>query len=111
MASVRRKPNIVLVMTDQHRVDTLGCYGATVCQTPALDSLGASGTRFTDAFTPSAICTPTRASLLTGVAPFRHKLLANFERNVGYAEELGDEFEPYSAPLARAGYRRYHVGK
>lgn len=111
MASVPRKPNIVLVMTDQHRVDTLGCYGATVCQTPVLDSLAASGTRFTDAFTPSAICTPTRASLLTGVAPFRHKLLANFERNVGYAEELGDEFEPYSAPLARAGYRRYHVGK
>ncbi|HVX43144.1 MAG TPA: sulfatase-like hydrolase/transferase, partial [Mycobacteriales bacterium] len=56
--------NILLVMTDQHRVDTLGCYGAPVCRTPVLDGLAASGSRFTNAFTVSAICTPTRASLL-----------------------------------------------
>lgn len=105
------RPNIVLIMTDQHRRDTLGCYGARVCRTPALDRLAASGTRFDAAFTPSAICTPTRASLVTGVAPFRHKLLANFERNVGYREELGDEFAPFSALLAGWGYDCHHVGK
>ncbi len=111
MPSTRSRPNVLLVMTDQHRTDTLGCYGAQVCETPVIDGLAATGTLFTNAFTPSAICTPTRASLLTGVAPFRHKLLANFERNVGYAEELGDEFVPYSAELSTAGYRCFHVGK
>ena len=75
--------NVLLLVTDQHRVDTLGCYGNTTCETPALDVLASAGTRFDLAFTPTAICTPARASLVTGVHPFRHKLLANVERNVG----------------------------
>lgn len=69
--------NTILVMTDQHSLGTLGCYGNPVVRTPALDRLAESGTRFTHAFTPTAICTPARASLLTGAAPFRHKRLAN----------------------------------
>lgn len=103
--------NILLLVTDQHRIDTLGCYGNTVCRTPNLDALAAAGTRFEYAFTPTAICTPARASLVTGVHPFRHKLLANFERNVGYMEELDGTFTPFSAPLHEAGYRTVHVGK
>jgi arylsulfatase A-like enzyme len=68
-------------MTDQHRVDTLGCYGNEVCQTPALDRLAARGVRFGRAFTPTATCTPARASLLTGVLPFRfyHWMTSTFE--------------------------------
>lgn len=104
--------NILLLMTDQHRLDTLGCYGNEVCRTPALDELAASGTRFDRGFTPTAICTPARATLLTGVLPYRHTLLANYERNVGYPEELDSErFPPFSEELAGAGYRLGHVGK
>jgi arylsulfatase A-like enzyme len=103
--------NILVLMTDQHRLDTLGCYGNQVCETPALDGLAASGTRFEHCYTPTAICTPSRATLLTGVLPFRHALLANYERNVGYREELDSRHAPFSQPLAQAGYRLGHIGK
>lgn len=103
--------NILLLMTDQHRVDTLGCYGSSVCETPAFDRLAQQGTRFTDAFTPTAICTPARASLVTGVLPFRHGLLANHERNVGYREELDYRYPTFAEPLRAAGYQVGHVGK
>lgn len=103
--------NVLLLMTDQHRRDTLGCYGNRVCQTPNLDELAATGTRFDQAYTPTAICTPARATLLTGVLPFRHTLLANYERNVGYREELDDTFPPFTDALRAAGYRCGHIGK
>ena len=80
--------NILFLMTNQHRVDTLGAYGNRLAVTPALDHLARTGTRFDRWYTPTAICSPARASLLTGQAPFRHKLLANHERNVGYIEDL-----------------------
>lgn len=105
------RKNILLLVTDQHRVDTIGCYGNRICETPALDSLAAEGTRFDAAFTPTAICTPARASLVTGVYPFRHKLLANFERNVGYMEELDDTYPSFAYALQDAGYLTGHVGK
>ena len=94
--------NILFLMTDQHSVSTIGAYGNQVVQTPALDRLAATGTRFADAFTPTAICTPARASLLTGAAPFRHKLLANYERNVGYLEDLSDGQFTFAGPLDQA---------
>ncbi|TCC63280.1 DUF4976 domain-containing protein [Kribbella pittospori] len=104
--------NILLLMTDQHRLDTLGCYGNRVCETPALDGLAAAGTLFTNGFTPTAICTPARATLQTGVLPYKHTLLANYERNVGYREELDDDmFPPFSSLLGEAGYQLGHVGK
>lgn len=107
--------NILFLMTDQHRVDTLGCYGNERISTPNLDALAAAGTRFDRAYTPTTICTPARASLLTGYAPFRHKLLANYERNVGFAEELEPDQFTFSEALRKAGYNcgligKWHVG-
>jgi arylsulfatase A-like enzyme len=103
--------NILFLMTDQHSVSTLGCYGNPVVATPALDRLAATGTRFADAFTPTAICSPARASLLTGAAPFRHKLLANYERNVGYLEDLPDGQFTFAGPLQQADWQLGLVGK
>jgi len=103
--------NILFFLTDQHRTDTLGCYGNAGVQTPNLDALAAAGTRFDRCYTPSAICTPARASLLTGEAPFRHKLLANYERNVGYLEDLPEGQYTFSEELADAGYRLGLIGK
>ncbi|KAB8164664.1 sulfatase-like hydrolase/transferase [Streptomyces sp. 3MP-14] len=103
--------NVLFLMTDQHRVDTLGCYGNPTVATPHLDRLAASGTRFDRFYTPTAICTPARASLLTGQAPFRHRLLANQERNVGYLEDLSDDVFTFPAALAERGYQLGLVGK
>lgn len=98
-------------MTDQHRVDTLGAYGNRLAETPALDELARTGTRFDRWYTPTAICTPARASLLTGQAPFRHKLLANHERNVGYIEDLPEDQYAFSTDLRSAGYNCGLIGK
>ncbi|WP_260188926.1 sulfatase-like hydrolase/transferase [Actinophytocola gossypii] len=103
--------NLLFLMTDQHRVDTLGCYGNPHVATPNLDRLAATGTRFDRFYTPTAICTPARASLLTGQAPFRHRLLANYERNVGYLEDLRDDAFTFSAALAERDYRLGLIGK
>jgi len=103
--------NILLITTDQHRMDTLGVYGSRVCRTPNLDGLGRKGVTFTHAFASTAICTPGRASLLTGVWPHKHLLLANIERNQGFRTELGDEYPPFSQYLKTSGYRCANVGK
>jgi arylsulfatase A-like enzyme len=103
--------NILFLLTDQQRVDTLGCYGNSAVSTPALDRLAASGTRFDRWYTPTAICTPARASLLSGYAPFRHRLLANYERNVGYLEDFADGQFTFSSALQDAGYNTGLVGK
>lgn len=103
--------NILFLMTDQHRVDTLGAYGNSLAETPVLDELARTGTRFDRWYTPTAICTPARASLLTGQAPFRHKLLANHERNVGYLEDLPDGQYTFPEALRDNGYNCGLIGK
>jgi arylsulfatase A-like enzyme len=102
---------MLFLMTDQHRLDTLGCYGNSLARTPNLDALAAEGTRFDNCFTPTAICTPARASLLTGWAPFRHKLLANYERNVGYLEDLAEDQFTFAGALSERGYNLGLLGK
>jgi arylsulfatase A-like enzyme len=103
--------NILFLMTDQHRADTLGAYGNPAGTTPVLDELARTGTRFDRWYTPTAICTPARASLLTGQAPFRHKLLANYERNVGYREDLADGQFTFVEALRGKGYNTGLIGK
>lgn len=103
--------NILFLMTDQHRVDTLGCYGNRVVETPAVDGLAATGTVFERCYTPTAVCAPARASLLTGRHPFEHGLLTNEETNSGGREELPDGIPTASRALRDQGYRLGHVGK
>lgn len=64
-----RKPNILWICTDQQRFDTLGCYGNDFVKTPNLDRLAHSGVQFKHAFSQSPVCTPSRASFLTGRYP------------------------------------------
>ncbi len=103
--------NLLFLMTDQHRVDTLGCYGNPHVATPNIDRLAATGTRFDRCYTPTAICTPARASLLTGQAPFRHRLLANYERNVGYLEDLREDVFTFPDALRERDYQLGLIGK
>jgi arylsulfatase len=66
---MNRKPNILWICSDQQRFDTLGCYGNTFVHTPNIDRLAQHGTLFENAYCQSPICTPSRASFLTGRYP------------------------------------------
>ncbi|MDX1472495.1 MAG: sulfatase-like hydrolase/transferase, partial [Flavobacteriaceae bacterium] len=59
-------PNLLFIMTDQHRFDALSMAGNTVLETPNLDRLAKEGAFFTNAYTQAAVCAPARATLLTG---------------------------------------------
>ncbi len=50
--------NVLVIMTDQHRTDTIGCLGNPHARTPVIDAMGETGFAFTNCFTPTAICTP-----------------------------------------------------
>ncbi|MHC4147470.1 MAG: sulfatase-like hydrolase/transferase, partial [Planctomycetota bacterium] len=65
------KSNIILILADDLGWAELGCYGNTFNETPNLDKLAGQGMRFTDAYAPAPVCSPTRASLLTGQHPAR----------------------------------------
>lgn len=69
---VMDRPNVVYILADDVGYGDLSSYGATRVKTPNIDSIGKNGVRFTDAHSPSAVCTPTRYSLLTGQYAFRH---------------------------------------
>ena len=66
------RPNILLLMSDQQRWDTLGCYGCRAIPTPALDGLAAGGVVFERCYVNVPICTPSRACMLTGRLPVGH---------------------------------------
>ena len=70
-------PNILVIVSDQQRWDTLGCNGNSFVHTPNLDAMAARGANFPNAFTPFPVCTPARASMWTGVHPNRHGIIHN----------------------------------
>ncbi|MGL4324295.1 MAG: sulfatase-like hydrolase/transferase, partial [Beijerinckiaceae bacterium] len=98
------KPNILLLVTDQQRFDTLGCYGNLFVKTPVLDALAQQGTLFEQCYVQNPICSPSRASLLTGLHPHAHGLWAN-----GAALPAGNTLLPRA--LANAGYDCGMAGK
>ena len=73
----RRRPNFLLISTDQQRADHLGCYGARILRTPNIDRLAASGILFDKAYVSSPVCMPNRASLITGRMPSLHGVRHN----------------------------------
>jgi arylsulfatase A-like enzyme len=103
------RPNVLLIHVDQHRADCLGAAGHPLIQTPALDRLAREGVHFTHAFTPIPVCTPARASLLTGTWPTTHGLIANADAEIHPPATL--TLPTISQTLADAGYYVGHVGK
>jgi len=97
-------PNILLITTDQHRKDALGCYGNDVIQTPNIDSLAARGVRLNNMFAAYPVCAPNRASIITGRFPTIHRLRQNGMRLPRTEWTLMDA-------LRVEGYRTYGAGK
>ena len=74
-----QKPNIVLIMTDQQRADTIAELGHPWMQTPNLDRLVKQGTSFTNCFVTSPVCVSSRASVFLGAYPHTTNVYTNFE--------------------------------
>ncbi|MBV10255.1 MAG: hypothetical protein CMN21_13675, partial [Rubinisphaera sp.] len=70
--SPQSRPNVVFVMTDNHGAWTLGCYGNPDIRTPHIDRMAEEGTLFTQAYSSNPVCSPTRATYLTGLMPSQH---------------------------------------
>lgn len=69
--------NMIVIMSDEHQARAMGCAGHPFVKTPNLDALAARGTRFANAYTPSPICVPARASFATGLYPHQTRLWDN----------------------------------
>ena len=106
-----RRPNILLIMSDDMGFSDLGCYGGEI-HTPNLDSLAAGGLRFTQ-FYNCARCCPTRASLTTGLYPHQAGIGHMMEDNGfnSYRGDLNDRCVTIAEVLRPAGYRTYMAGK
>ncbi len=109
-ASAADRPNVVVILADDIGYGDLGCYGSTKVRTPNLDKLAAAGTRFTDAHSPAAVCTPTRYSLLTGQYSFRHRPGASILSGVAPLAIPTDR-STIATMLKKAGYSTGVVGK
>lgn len=66
-ATAAQRPNFIFILADDLAQGDLGCYGQTLIQTPHLDRMAAGGTRFTQAYSGTSVCAPSRASLMTGL--------------------------------------------
>jgi len=104
MASQSSRPDIIFVLSDQHRASALGCADDEPVETPNLDRLAAGGTRCTAAYANVPLCSPSRASLLTGRYPRDAGICDNGDRLAADATTVGEAFSD-------AGYRTCYVGK
>ena len=103
-----KHPNVLLIMTDQQRADTLGFRGQTPCKTPNIDYLASEGVSFDRAMTPCPLCLPSRASLFTGLYPTQNDMMSN---QTGYLTscQMLDHFRASGYQINYAG--KWHMGK
>ncbi|MEO0966609.1 MAG: sulfatase-like hydrolase/transferase [Planctomycetota bacterium] len=97
------RPNLLLITSDQQHWSTLGVLNPKI-KTPNLDRLAAMGTNFTRAYCPNPTCTPTRASLITGMYPSTHGAYTLGTKLDERVPTLGDHLRPH-------GYRSTLIGK
>ena len=104
-------PNVLLVMTDQQRFDTIAALGNDAISTPGLDRLVAGGTTFTNAYSTCPVCVPARYTIISGSEPPRTDVWDN-EVAAGGHERIRERCGPFLAERMRElGYRTFGVGK
>jgi arylsulfatase A-like enzyme len=99
-----RRPNIVMILTDDHAAHAVGCYGSVVNRTPRIDEIAANGRRFDRCFVTNSLCSPSRASILTGTYSHVNGVYSLFTPI--------DAGQPtFVSQLRAAGYRTAMIGK
>ena len=98
-----KKPNILLITSDQQHWNTLGAFNSEI-QTPNLDRLVKEGTTFTRSYCPNPTCTPTRASIITGMYPSQHGAWTLGTKLLEDVHTVGEDFR-------EAGYQSALIGK
>lgn len=107
LMTAQEKPNIIFILTDDQSYGMLGCTGNTVVQTPNIDKLASEGVLFTNAHVTSAICTPSRASILTSQFERKHNI--NFNSGTSMSEEAWKN--TYPVVMRNHGYYTGWIGK
>jgi len=116
------RPNIVLILADDLGVHQLGCYGSDFYETPNIDQLAAEGMRFTNAYAACHVCSPTRASIMTGKYPARLGItdyIPGWEKGPKGARLIQPKWNMHlvldevtvAESLKAAGYATGHFGK
>lgn len=98
-------PNIIFLLSDDRRPDTIAALGNTVIKTPHLDSLVAAGVSFSRAVSPEPLCYPSRAEILTGTGRFRNGVRA------GGGNTIDPSLATWAGTLRAAGHHTWYVGK
>jgi len=101
-----RRPNIIVIVVDDLRWDELGVAGHPYIETPHIDGLARDGARFSNAFHSVPLCSPNRASILTGQYPSRHGIIDNVARN-----RMSHRLQTFPRALQREGYETAFFGK
>ncbi len=105
LAARESKPNIVFILADDLGYGDLGCYGQKLIATPHIDKLAAEGLRFTDAYTGSTVCAPSRCALMTGLHTGHCRIRGNART------DLLAEDRTIAEVLKESGYRTGLTGK
>ncbi len=105
-AAPATRPNILFLLTDDVRWDDLGCAGHPFSRTPHIDRLAREGVMFRNAFATTPLCSPSRASFLTGVYPHTHGITDNTDRSLA-----SHKLATFPQSLQRAGYETAFLGK
>ena len=98
------RPNFLLIITDQHRADHLGCSGHPVLKTPNIDSIAANGTSFDRFYVATPVCQPNRSTLFTGRMPSLHGVRSN-------GIPLDMRASTFTEGMRQSGYATALVGK
>ena len=112
------QPNVIFILTDNQGAWTLGCYGNKDIRTPNIDKLAANGMRFTRALSSNPVCSPTRATFLTGLIPSQHGVHSFLDEKYMMGPEAYNtlkEFTSIGEVLREAGYvcglsGKWHLG-
>ena len=110
------RPHVIFILADDMGLGDLGCYGGKQAPTPRLDRLASEGLRFTQFYSASPVCSPSRAGWMTGMFPARWCITNYLQTRVGNrSSEQADFLDPKAPSIARqmkaAGYATGHFGK
>lgn len=125
-ASEARHPNVIFILVDDYGIKDVGVEGSRFYETPNIDALARSGLRFSQGYAACAVCSPSRASILTGLYPTRHGITDFIGAGVGktfaqerhtkllvpdYVRKLPGDATTLADALKGAGYRTFFAGK